>query len=182
MKAFLILIVTFAAYGLACPQTCGVPSLRGLKLGMTAQAVDAVVVSDADLVLFDDATYKLTFTRNKLVRIDAEYRATTEWTDLKGFAELYAKRLNLPNEWRFVNDAMRLKQLEEEKIELLRRYTPGYFKIKEVDEEIKVLRRGSLPTLHCPQFSVNVVILDSGIPRVTLRLTNRSRGTGTFEP
>lgn len=183
MKLLVALLFALAGNGLLVAQTCSVPSIRGLKLGMTPQAVDALFVVDNDAVIFDDVQYKLTFTRNRLVRIDADYDAKDEWRNTEDFSVLYAKKLNLPSEWKsFVQNESLLSQLEEKKAALLIKYSPEYKDIVAIDYQIRLLHGNDGRFVQCPQFRVTIIMMDFRRPHVTIRLTNRSTPSDKFEP
>lgn len=183
MKLLIALIFALAGSGIALAQTCTIPSLRGLRLGMSAQAIDTQLVAENDIIYFDDVQYKLTFTGNRLVRIDADYAATDEWTNIKEFSALYAKRLSLNSDWKsFVENEMLLKQLEREKAELSVKFTSGHFALVAIEKQLRLLRENANLFVQCPQFKVTIAMMDFNRPHVTLRLTNRSNGSGKFEP
>ncbi|MCD9188234.1 MAG: hypothetical protein LUM44_17595 [Pyrinomonadaceae bacterium] len=163
-------------------QTCNIPSLRGLKLGMTAQAVDSLFAVEDDTIYFDDAQYQLSFTRNKLIKISVDY-LQPKWSDIRQFTEAYSAELGLPNDWQSVQDVSRLKQLEKKRAELIAKYTPEYFQVQQIDREIEVLKSNSFTVLKCPTFTVSAKLNKQDEAQVILRLTNRVNSkSGKFKP
>lgn len=161
-------------------QICAIPSLRGLKLGMTTQAVDAAFAVEDDFVEFDDVRYKISFTRNKLVRITAFYASAAD-QPMPQFAESYAQKLNLSGKWEFLEDYAKTRRLENEKAELLVKYTSEYIRIRQINEELKALKT-SKPILKCANFNLILEIDNKGRPVATFKLTNNYKSNGEFTP
>jgi hypothetical protein len=174
----IILSIVFLSFALSVSaQTCQIPSLRGLKLGMAPQAVDSLFVVDNDKIIFDDVIYQLTFTRNKLVRINAEYFVKD--ARIGDFVRDFSAKTNLPQTWDFLADSEKLESLQKERSKLSISYSSEYPQIKQIDALIKEVKRSS-PVLNCPNFSVTAYIVNNS-PQVVLRLTNRSKSK-EFQP
>lgn len=172
MKTLFTVVFLLLFSSAAAAQACQIPSLRGLKLGMTPAQVDAAVIVDGDKVYFDDVVYTLTFTRNKLVKIHAEY-FNYEWRGFGVFVTEFAEKTGLPTEWENLAAAVRLERLQNEKALLISPSSQNTAKIKEIESQIASTTRNS-PVLHCQNFSITAFRTGSN-PQVVLRLTNNSK-------
>lgn len=182
MKILCLLVILISAFISIPAQTCSIPSLRGLKLGMTTQQVDALFISENDVIFFDDVRYQTTFSRNKLVKIVADYNIVGEWNNVAEFAEIYSSKLSLPNNWKSLENAKLLAELNDKKAKLLIKYSPEYSEIKQIDRQITFINKNSIPSLQCPTFTVFIEMPTLETPSVTLRLTNPASKNKSFTP